>query len=103
MKAKDPAEYGKWWKLPREKEWWTFVVDGKTLGVMEDGEVFRNERERLQGLAGIEFRPANYEDMARWNCATKLPWWILRRLKQFREGLNCKPNILQKEKENSKC
>lgn len=62
-----------------EKAWFEIEVDGKVLGVMEDGVKARREIERTKNLLGITIRPAAPESLIKYRAVTKIPSHVFRR------------------------
>lgn len=71
---------GKYWKSPKQKTWYQFIVDGKVVSIMPYSRRFEKERNRLKGLIGIEISIASYESLQRFNAKTEIPQRILSRM-----------------------
>ena len=63
----------KHWKQPLEKNWYSFLADGKRVGTLEDSPKVQKEIKRIKKLAGIEIVTASNEDLMKVNAKTVIP------------------------------
>ena len=71
-----------------ELDWWAFQVDGKVVGVVEEGRTFEAEQKRLRGLSGISIRAASPEEMIRFRARTEVPKSITDKWREARDKQN---------------
>jgi hypothetical protein len=67
----------KYWPEQKQKSWFVVVVDGRSIGLIEEGKFLDKERKRLSGLIGIYIRKALPADLIKFNAKTILPSKIL--------------------------
>ena len=71
------------WKEPDEKQWYTVVVDGKTIATIEDSNKFQKDVKRIRNLSGIIVRPATEHEMIKVNAKTMLPDKIISKMEHM--------------------
>jgi hypothetical protein len=71
---------GAHWKEPKEKNWYTFLANGKLIGICEDCNVMQKEISRVSGLAGVIVRPATKKELIKVNAKTVLPKRIINKM-----------------------
>jgi len=68
----------KYWSTPKEKIWFVVSVDGKSVGIFQEGADAEREKKRLSGLKGIKVCFARPSDLIQFNAKTVLSSRILR-------------------------
>lgn len=68
------------WKQPKEKEWFSFIVDGKCVATLPQSAAVDWEKSRLCRLIGIQVRSATPRQLIKVNALTVLPKRILRKM-----------------------
>ena len=73
----------RYWKQPKEKVWFSLVVDGKTISTVEDSRKLDKDRKRLDKLSGIIFRMATLDELVKVNARTFIPQRIIDKMESF--------------------
>lgn len=60
-------------KQDEEKKWFEIEVDGKLIGIIEDGTKLEAERKRIAGLIGVEIREASVNNLIKFKTKTVIP------------------------------
>lgn len=69
-----------YWKEPKMKRWWSFIVDGKCVWTLEQNASVLRDRARLRQYLGIVVMHATDEDLIAANSKTILPLRIINKM-----------------------
>lgn len=68
----------KYYPIPKQKIWFAVYVDGKCIGILQEGVNAERLKKRLAGLKGIRVCFAHPHDLIKFNAKTVLSGRILR-------------------------
>lgn len=80
----------KYWKSPKQKQWFMFVVDGKVIECAEESASVLKDKKRLESLAGIEVLPATNEVLIQFRASTFIPYRILNKMNEYARSADFK-------------
>lgn len=75
-----------YWKEPKAKAWFSFIVDGKCISTNEDSAKIQKEISRLSGLIGVKVVVATKEQLIKVNAKTITPKRILYKMADAAKG-----------------